>query len=478
MHNDVYNGGAHNGRASGLLNLGLALAAVAGTSAYYRFRPQPEGVNGTPRSYRVASENIRFFHDTTWYEHGQRRNIRQITPELIRLIENADRFAVMDVFLFCLHHAHHMNFIPTTRQIVDAFASKDRPAWFITDPLNVMYGTAESAPIRWLREAGINVCITDLNKLRENNLMYAPLWRLGLRWIPTTMPPWFNNPLEYGTRTTPWALLEGIMARGNHRKLLIVDDGDSYQTLVTSSNFEDSSCYFGNTCVTIRSAAVARHFLEAEKALARACGKEIPVEIPPEKTDGDAIVTPLMGDQIKQAVLHTIDSATPKDYLFLFTQYLAERDLIEALVRASERGVRGTLVLDQNRVSFGNPKNGFPNQLTVPELARRTEFELRWANTHQEEAHNVFTLLHRPDRCIFIAGSANYTRRGLSNTVLEADVRIEAPSHTQVCLDAVEYAQWLIDEPRSLPFEDITIDRYWPKYWLLRFQEATGSGTS
>lgn len=471
--------GASNGRYRTLRKWGIPLAVLAGTSLYYRFRPQPEGINGVRYSYRVPSENIRFFHDSTWYEDHERRSIRQINPELIRIIRNAEQFVVMDVFLFCLHHASRSHdLIPTTRQIVEAFASRDRPAWFITDPLNIMYGTAVSPPIQWLEDAGVHVCITDLNQLRENNLLYTPLWRLGLRWIPTETGPWFRNPLESFSQTTPWAILEGIMARGNHRKLVIADDGDSHITLVTSSNFEDSSCYFANTGVTIRSTAVARHYLEAEKAVARISGMEIPVELPRERSEGDALVTPLMGDQIKEALLDLIEDATPRDYLFLFTQYLSERDLIEALVQASERGVPGTLVLDQNLVSFGNPKSGFPNQLTGPEMARRTDFEIRWANTHSEEFHNCFTLLHRPDRCIMIAGSANYTRRGLSNTVLETDVRIEAPCQTQVCLDALEYAHWLIEEPRSLPYSHVDTDYYWPKYWIHRFLEATGSGTS
>ena len=77
-----------------------------------------------------------------------------------------------------------------------------------------------------------------------------------------------------------------------------------------------------------------------------------------------------------------------------------------------------------------------------------------------------------------VIGSANYTRRGLSNTVLEADVLVEAPSHSRVCLDALEYAHWMIDKPRSLPFEEVEMTAYyWPKYWAHRFQEATGSGT-
>src|SRR5690606_31337626 len=98
--------------------------------------------------------------------------------------------------------------IPTTRQIVEALASRARPVWFITDPLNTMYGTAVSPPIQWLREAGVHVCITDLDKLRDNNLLYSPLWRLGFRWLPATLPPWIDNPLEPSTRTTPWAFLQ------------------------------------------------------------------------------------------------------------------------------------------------------------------------------------------------------------------------------------------------------------------------------
>lgn len=471
--------GLPDGRADGLAKWGLPLALLAGTSAYYRFRPVPSGINCDPVTFRVPLENIRFHHDSTWYEQGQRHCIREITPQLIRLIRNARRFVVMDVFLFSLHHAQDKrDLIPTTRQIVDALASRDRPAWFITDPLNIMYGTAESPPITWLRQAGVHVCITDLNLLRDNNLLYSPLWRLGLRWIPKTAPPWFQNPLEATSRTTLWAMLDGINARGNHRKLLIADDGDDYVTLATSSNFEDASCYFANTGVTIRSAPVARHVLEAEKAVAALCGMQIPVSIPRRPDGGEARVTPLMGSHIKSALIDAIDRAGPSDYLFMFTQYLSDRELIEALIRASNRGLPGTLVLDQNKVSFGNPKFGFPNQLTAPELARRTRFEIRWANTDQEEFHNVFTLIQGRTHCTMFLGSANYTRRGLSNTVLEANVKIHAPSHAPFCLDALEYAHWLLEEPHSLPFDAFPgTEHYWPKYLLHRFLEASGSGT-
>src|SRR5690606_5912682 len=139
--------------------------------------------------------------------------------------------------------------------------------------------------------------------------------------------------------------------------------------------------------------AVARHFLESEKAIARVSGMEIPVSIPAAEGEGDAEVTPLIGSAIRRSLLHDLDNATPQDCLFLFAQFLSERRIIDALIRASRRGVTGVLVLDQNKVDFGNPKLGFPNQLTGPELARRTGFEIRWANIRREEYHNQFMLL-------------------------------------------------------------------------------------
>jgi phosphatidylserine/phosphatidylglycerophosphate/cardiolipin synthase-like enzyme len=263
----------------------------------------------------------------------------------------------------------------------------------------------------------------------------------------------------------------------NQRKLITADSGDEHVTLVTSGNFEDSGSFFGDTAVTIRSSAVARHYLEAEKALAHASGHEIPVWISDHGSgSGDALVEPLLGDRIKQALLGDIAHSTPDDHLYVFAQFLSDRDLIESLVAASSRGVSGCVVLDQNKVSFGTPKRGFPNQVLAPELARRTRFAIRWANTENEEYHNQFVLVQKPDRCVLHAGSANFSRRGLSNTVLEANVRIEAPVTATVCRQALAFAGWMTQEPRSLPFDAARQRHPWPAYWLVRFQEATGTG--
>ena len=181
------------------------------------------------------------------------------------------------------------------------------------------------------------------------------------------------SPLREDRRTTLRAMLHAATLKANHRKVLVADAGDDngYVTLVTSSNFENASSFFSNVAVTIRSTGVARHFLEAEKAVARMSGCEVPFSIPdePSSDGGEALVTPLMGSQIKRAILRDLRAAGPGDRLYVFTFFLAERDVIRALVEADRRGARITLVLDPNRVSFGEEKHGLPNQSVASELA-------------------------------------------------------------------------------------------------------------
>lgn len=460
---------------------GLALAAAlyAGTAAYLRFRPHKAGIDGVPRRYRVNSECVKFYHDTCWFEDGERHSIHRITPKVIELIKHARRFIVMDIFLFSHHHLDIVDdFIPTTAQITDALSDRKCPAWFITDPINTTYGTAVSAPIRWLEEAGVNVCFTNLRKLRDSTLLYAPLWRLVLRWIRNTAPPWIENPIERGTKTTPWAILEAVNVRANHRKLVIADDGDRHIALVTSANFEDASSYYCNTALTVRDDSVASHFLRAEKALARMSGCDIPVDISEGKSDSlaDTEVQPLMGMQIKDAILDDLNQATAQDKLYLFCHILSDRDVIDSLKRASARGVRGVLVFDQSKISFGNPKHGFPNQITGLELFRATDFEIRWANSGKYEFHNKFIFIKKPNSNIIHLGSANLNRRSLTDTVLEDNLRVESTPDAAFCRDVSDYVDWMAAAPRSISFEVGCNRPSLLKYWLYRFQEATGSG--
>lgn len=80
-------------------NLVSFAAAYALLSAYFRFRAQPTGINGEARSYRIPDEDISFYHNTAWYEDGMRHVVREIVPQAIAVIREAQSFVVMDVFL-------------------------------------------------------------------------------------------------------------------------------------------------------------------------------------------------------------------------------------------------------------------------------------------------------------------------------------------------------------------------------------------
>ena len=52
----------------------------------------------------------------------------------------------------------------------------------LTDPINDVYGGAPSPLLAELRKAGIEVVVTDLERLRDSNPFYSSLWRTLLQW--------------------------------------------------------------------------------------------------------------------------------------------------------------------------------------------------------------------------------------------------------------------------------------------------------
>src|SRR5690606_24976921 len=127
----------------------------------------------------------------------------------------------------------------------------------------------------------------------------------------------------------------------------------------------------------------------------------------PGREDGDCLLTPLMGSRIKAAAMRDIGSAAAGDELWVLMLFLAERDIVEALVAAARRGVRVRLILDANRISFGSKKGGFPNQFIAAEMQHRADIEIRWGNLRLEEFHCKMMVIRKRDRCVFHIGSAN-----------------------------------------------------------------------
>ncbi len=481
-----------------LLILVLASAWLL-TGLYHVFKPLPEGV-GEAWPTRSA-ENVAVLIDDTWVnqaadnESEPRRHFDQsIFDEFFRLIGQAETLVVVDMFLFNdMAGATTDTLRPLSEQLTDALIErkKERPdlrAVLITDRFNTLYGGVAAPHLERLEAAGVRVVFTDLPRLRDSNPSWSGLWRLCCQWAGnSTEGGWLPNPTGDG-KVTLRTYLTLINFKANHRKTLVVDEGDTWTGLVTSANAHDASSAHSNIAVRF-SGPAALDLLQSERAAAAFSGADGLDDWPlaragttnPEQ-DG-ATLTVLSEAAIRDALLETINNAEAGEHLDVGVFYLSHRPLIEALADAQARGVSVRLLLDPNKDAFGRKKNGVPNRQVAWEL-HDAGVQVRWCATHGEQCHTKMLLRYGNDGAarpaVLIAGSANFTRRNLDNLNLETSVRLTAPANHPAMATARDAFQrrWrnpdgkLFSEPYQAYADDSKL-----RYALYRFMEFTGWST-
>jgi len=481
-----------------LLILVLACAWLL-TALYHVFKPLPEGV-GEAWPTRPA-EDVAVLIDDTWVDQAAadsqgepRRHFDQaIFDEFFRLIDQAEKLVVVDMFLFNdMAGATTDTLRPLSEQLTDALierkqARPDLRAVLITDRFNTLYGGVRAPHLERLEAAGVRVVFTDLPRLRDSNPSWSALWRLCCQWAGnSTEGGWLPNPTGDG-KVTLRTYLALINFKANHRKTLVVDEGDTWTGLVTSANAHDASSAHSNIAVRF-SGPAALDLLQSERAavafssdndtdgwpLARAeTGSE---------EDG-ATVAVLSEAAIRDALLTTIKQADSGEHLDVGVFYLSHRPLIEALADAQERGVVIRLLLDPNKDAFGREKNGVPNRQVAWEL-HGAGVEVRWCATHGEQCHTKMLLRYGDDGAarpaVLIAGSANFTRRNLDNLNLETSVQLTAAADHPAMTTARDAFQRRWSNPDgklfSEPYEAYSDDSRL-RYALYRFMEFTGWST-
>ena len=466
------------------------LVAWAGMGSWQRYKPLPEGVSHAFPE-RLAAE-VRFLADETWYgPSGERHTRRQIFDEVLAMIGQARRLVVLDMFLFndFAGAADGQAFRPLSAEVTDALIEQKRRypdlvAVVITDPLNTFYGGLELDHLQALREAGVRVVITDLNRLRASNPLWSGGWHLGPRWLGNgSQGGWLPNVLGPG-RVSLRSYLALLNFNANHRKTLVVDHGDSWAGLVTSANPHDASSLHGNVALRFEGAAVL-DLLASERPVANWSGVSLagpmPVDNrsePPEK----ARLQVLTEGAIRDALLAAIETSGESDRLDIAVFYLAHREVIDALVAAKGRGVSLRVLLDPNRDAFGLDKGGIPNRPVAREL-HDAGIDVRWCVSRGEQCHSKL-LLRRPaepdGEAEMLLGSANFTRRNLDDLNLETSVRLVGPVETSALRDGVAFFErrWHSSPQRitSQPFEAFDDATAWQRV-RYRFMEATGLST-
>lgn len=433
------------------------------------------------------ASHVAFLADKTWIDDsGKRHSEQQIFDRALRMIEDSRKFVLLDMFLYNDFQGKKPE---TTRLLSGEFTdvlvshkktNPDMTIIVITDPINVVYGSLPSEQFERLRQAGIEVVITDLTRLRDSNPTYSILWRSLIRPFGNSTGGRLRNPFGGKRRVTLRSYLELLNFKANHRKVLIADDGDDWQALVTSANPHDASSAHTNVAVTFSGAAV-RDLLHTEEAVLAFSGHEpLQKEIDPPQQETGTSVQILTERAIKMAVLRIIDESHRHERLGLATFYLADRDVVAALKRAKRRDVALRVLLDPNKDAFGHSKFGIPNRQVANEL-RREGVDLRWIHTHGEQCHTKMVL--REDmsgEAVVLLGSANLTRRNLDDLNLETNVMIRSPASAQFFRDAKFHFDLLWYNQRnrifSVPYEHYRDDSLLKK-WMYRFMEASGFST-
>jgi phosphatidylserine/phosphatidylglycerophosphate/cardiolipin synthase-like enzyme len=475
-----------------LLTLGVVAAWIA-TAWWQAHKPLPAGTHVASAVCAVPLDEVSFIADITAADAWGRAVVSQgIFDQVLDVVRQARRFIVLDYSLFAGTSTARAPQRRIAAELSDALLARrqalpDLKVLFITDPVNEGYGAAPSAELQLLRAGGVDVVLTDLDALRDSNLLYSSLWRLALRWWDTPA-----SPFGVGTRR--------LNFKADHRKVLIADDGrGGLAAVVASANPHDGESAWSNAAARVSGAALAS-LLASELAVARFSGwreRADPYSPAPAAASGpapgcaadtaagltaggSARVQVLTEGAIRAALLEHVAAAGRGDSIDAAMFYLADSGVTEALLAAARRGVSVRLILDPNE-NATTDSFGMPNQPVASELVARSggAIHVRWYRTHGERFHDALVMIYGRERLWLTLGSANLTRRALSDYNLEANVAIEVARAAPLAAQTLGYFDTLWSNRAALGIEytaDFAVfaNPAQSAYWLCRLLEGVG----
>lgn len=467
---------------------------------YQSQKELPKNVSYSGEIFTVGEKDVIFLKDLTYLdETGNRVLEQQIFPEIFNMIDEAENYILLDLFLYNdFLGTENTSYRQLSGELTQKLIEKKQShpeiiIQLITDPINTLYGGFVSKDFEALKEAGISVITTDLRQLRDSNVLYSPLWRTFFQWLGNNhqngvLPNPMDQNSEKLTFRTYLALLN---YKANHRKVVLTDrcedEGCGLSALITSANPHDGSSAHSNAAIRVDS-SLWRDVLKTEAAVADFSGYDF--SYPPEEfiskvdkatTSEASLKAQLLTEgAIEQKILTTIDKTGDGDRIDMAMFYLSDRDVVKSLKKADERGVNIRLILDPNKDAFGRKKNGTPNRQVAHELFKNTEgnTKIRWCNTHGEQCHSKLLLVKTAEEMILIQGSANFTKRNIGDFNLETDVMVVGSGEEQIFKDVGNFfgQQWsnedgIIYTTDYETFKDSNLNRT----LIYRFKEFSGS---
>ncbi len=387
---------------------------------------QPEGMNFRDM---VRVDDVRLLIDECWVDADGVRHVRQeIFSELHNLIQRADQFLVLDMFLINnFGYQPGEGYYPLSDEFTQWLVEKRRvrpdvEIILITDPINTVYGSVRSPHFEALRRAGVTVVLTDLNKLPDSNPLYSIPWRLSFGLLGVAPGSLLPNPLGEG-RVSVRSFLKLLNMKANHRKTALSEK----ELMMMSANPHSGSSAHWNSALHVRGGGMAMLY-ESERAVLRFSGMcNTPDFDFNEQVGARFKVEILTEGRIRERVVELLDTLECGGRVDLSLFYFSDVDIFAALLRAHRRGCFVRILLDPNKDAFGHAKNGIPNRQTAASL-HESGIPVRWANTTGEQFHvKMLYVESLSGAATLLTGSANFTRRNVGNYNAESALAVTGP---------------------------------------------------
>lgn len=420
----------------------LLFVLIVGITAYHHtHKDLPEGLSYEGKVHKV--KDVRFLSDLTYTANdGEKKFEQEIFDTILKRIGEAEDFIVLDMFLFNDYYKKDMGYPEISESISEKLIAqkkkhKDIKIVFITDEINLTYGSHKSETLKELRDNGIKVIFTDLDPLRDSNPLYTAVWRVFFQWFGQSGEGWIPNPMaKNAPDVTLRSYLELLNLKANHRKIFVTEKS----AIVASANPHDASGFHSNIAFEA-SGNVIGDLLQSEQAVANFSGDGNLPEYDREDESGPIEVQVLTEGKIFKHLLKELKEAGKGDTIWIGMFYLAERNVIDEIHKAADRGAKVKIILDPNTNAFGNQKSGLPNIPVSAEMEKlgSENIEIKWYNAGEEQYHTKMIYIDHGEKGMILGGSANFTRRNLDDMNLETNLKIDAPANAKVVKDVKEY---------------------------------------
>ena len=437
-----------------------------------------KNVPGTNLSSDFRDADCEFLYDLTYLKDGKRIHEKRIFNREMELIKNAQDFLMLDFFLFNDEYPNSMTFPSQVKEMTDLLIAKKKenpamPILFVTDPINNFYGAYEEDNLKRLRENGIEVVVTDLNKMRDSNALVSGIYRAYLQWFGTSGGGWIKNFFDKDAdKVNVRSILKLANFKGNHRKVLISEK----EALVASANPHDPSAHHSNVAMVFRGKSM-EDLIKSESIFF----DKLPDVI--ENFKAEEVTSPyklrvITEGKIYDEISKNIRESKEGDEINLGIFYISEFRILRELGEAAKRGVDVKIIADLNKDAFGLEKNGSPNRPALSELKEDyPDINIRWYQTSGEQFHTKYIYFDFKDRDpLAILGSANYTRRNLDNFNLETNLAVEMEKDSPMAGKMKDYYARIWnneDGYYTLPLEDFYESKFFMRI-LWKIQEKTG----